>query len=111
MHAAPFRQLTACWCVSSSSALQHHDHHLDLHGPADRPRRLPGHRHLQETARLHFTTLPIAAVCATLSLLLYRASVCDVSCDLNLPCDALLSDFIHMWFLAAAEMKVRLQSE
>lgn len=54
-------------CSCSSSALQHHDHHLDLHGAGVWPGRLPGRHHLQETARLHFTTLPVAAVCGTLS--------------------------------------------
>lgn len=58
-----------CALVSDSpTAPQHHDHHLDLHGPAVRRGHLLGHLHLQETARLHFTTLPVAAVCGTLSL-------------------------------------------
>lgn len=51
----------------SSKALQHHERRLDLLGAAVRPLGLPRHHHLQETARLHFTTLPLAAVCATLS--------------------------------------------
>lgn len=54
-------------CAPSSPALQHHDHHLDLHGSGVGAGGLPRHHHLQETARLHFTTLPIAAVCGTLS--------------------------------------------
>lgn len=75
-------RLCVCVCVCSSTALQHHDNHMDLHGPGVRPCDLSGHHHLQETARLHFTTLPIAAVCGTLSYTtLSCLSVCNVACD------------------------------
>lgn len=68
-------RLTRLSSAFSPKALQHHQRRLDLHGAGVRPPRLPRHRHLQETARLHFTTLPLAAVCGTLSYAL-SVSLC-----------------------------------
>lgn len=93
----PFLQLTRWLCVYvfSSHALQHHDHHLDLHGPGVRPGHLSGHHHLQETARLHFTTLPIAAVCGTLSYTTLRASLCVLLIVIKVLCTA-YATYIHL---------------
>lgn len=72
--------LSALSSASSSKALRHRERRVDLRGAAVRPPRLPRHRRLQETARLHFTTLPLAAVCGTLSYVL-SVSLCRLACD------------------------------
>lgn len=81
-------------CLCSSSTLQYHDNYMDLHGPGVRPGHLSGHHHLQETARLHFTTLPIAAVCGTLSYTTIPClSLCNVACDQHPVCTVFLPAF------------------
>lgn len=93
-------QHTVFVCLCSSFALQHHDHHLDLHGPGVWSGHLSGHHHLQETARLHFTTLPISAVCGTLSYTtLTTMPLCVVSFDQisHVHCISLSCCHLKMW--------------
>lgn len=102
--------LLVCVCVCvylySSSALQHHDHHLDLHGPGVRPGHLSGHHHLQETARLHFTTLPIAAVCGTLSYTtLSCLYLCNVACGQTPPFPPFVCTVFHLPYVVFAASK------
>lgn len=99
---AAFPQLTHTVFVGlcSSFALQHHDHHLDLHGPGVWSGHLSGHHHLQETARLHFTTLPISAVCGTISYTtLTTMPLCVVSFDQisRVRCISLSCCHLKMW--------------
>ena len=54
-----------CVCPYSPTALQFHDHHLDLFGSGVQSRHLPGRGHLQETAREPSLTTPPVTVCAS----------------------------------------------